>query len=430
MNGMVRFLKKVWVADASMGYGHQRAAFALRNIAKGGTSIHADQYPGMPDSDKRIWQASRNLYETVSRFKNIPVLGDMVFGMFDTFQDIEEFYPKNQPIEHPTLQLKQIYGFLKNKKWGRHFIEKLEAHSGDPIPLVCTFPAVAFMAEYWGYEGTIWLVVTDSDVSRAWAPMKPWASRIKYFSSTAVSKERLLRYGIPQRNIFDVGFPLPLESTQYARKDLERRIQALDPDREYLKIYSDVVKRYVHMVPPKKRVRPLLTFAIGGAGAQEDIAKEVLKSLTPLLRRKELELCFAVGLHRDIAQDLKTMAKKLGASSSVRILHSHSLQVYFKDFSKLLRETDVLWTKPSELIFYGALGIPLLLSPPVGFQEIRNQEWLVSIGTGITQLEPELCHEWIPDFLYKGRFAEAAMQGYLEMERQGALHITNILNNS
>ena len=53
---------------------------------------------------------------------------------------------------------------------------------------------------------------------------------------------------------------------------------------------------------------------------------------------------------------------------------------YFQRFRALLAETDVLWTKPSELTFFGALGLPLLLAPPVGIHESYNLRWAREAG--------------------------------------------------
>ena len=46
---------KVWVVAADMGYGHQRTAYPLRDIAFGGKVICANSYTGIPKKDKRFW---------------------------------------------------------------------------------------------------------------------------------------------------------------------------------------------------------------------------------------------------------------------------------------------------------------------------------------------------------------------------------------
>lgn len=416
-----------WVVDISMGYGHQRAAFAIGDLAKHGKVIHADHYVGIPHSDKMIWETSKELYETISRFKNIPVLGDIIFGIFDKFQAIQDFYPRMQNIDHPTLQLKQVYGFIEKKQWGKHLIQKLNEH---PLPLIATFPAVAFMAEYFKYEGPVWLVVTDTDVSRAWAPLKASQTEIGYFASSQIAKERLVRYGVPRRNIFDTGFPLPKDCVRTAKESLKRRIQALDPFEKYVGRYSTLVQQYVGAFPQKKKQIPVVTFAIGGAGAQEDIAREALQGLTPLLKRGMIRFIIVAATHKEIAQRFHEMIVRLKLSSCVAVVYKNSVEEYFKEFSNVLRITDILWTKPSELVFYAALGIPILFAPPVGSQEEGNRDWLLSVGAGIKQSAPKFVGEWMSDMIVEGVFAEAAMQGYVEMERNGAEHITKIIEHT
>jgi hypothetical protein len=60
-------MEKAWVVAVNMGYGHQRAAWPLRHLAYKGQVICANDYEGIPDKDRFIWEESRVLYEAVSR---------------------------------------------------------------------------------------------------------------------------------------------------------------------------------------------------------------------------------------------------------------------------------------------------------------------------------------------------------------------------
>ncbi len=424
--------QKCWVVAVEMGYGHQRAAFALQSLAKEKRIIDAGQYSGIPESDRRIWHESRLLYETISQFKDVPVLGGLVFSVFDKFQEIKDFYPKNQGIEPPTLQLKQIYGFIEKRNLGKHLIKQLNR---EPLPLIATFPAVAFMAEYWGYQGTIWLVVTDTDISRAWAPLNPAKTRIRYCVPTVTAAQRLQQYGILKHNIFFTGFPLPDQLTLHAKEDVAKRLRVLDPEQRYLKLYADLVKRYVGEIPVKpKKIPPVsLTFAVGGAGAQQEIGKHIMRSLAPLLLQGKVRLNLIAGTHQNIANDFTRAAKEFRLSKlfneNLCIIFAKTKPEYFKLFNQTMRKTDILWTKPSELVFYCALGIPLILSPPLGSQEIENRKWLLSVGAGIDEIDSKLTRQWILDFLLSGNLAEAAMQGFVEVEREGVGNIAKFITN-
>jgi len=61
-------MEKAWVVAVNMGYGHQRAAYPLKSLAYKGKIICANDYEGIPDRDRLIWEESQLLYETISRF--------------------------------------------------------------------------------------------------------------------------------------------------------------------------------------------------------------------------------------------------------------------------------------------------------------------------------------------------------------------------
>jgi len=426
-------MKKAWVVAVDMGYGHQRAAFALRCIALKGKVVTANDYPGIPELDRTLWRETRRVYEFISKFKKIPVLGDLVFSLMDKVQEIKPFYPKERPLEPPGLQLRTIYGLMEQKEWGRHLIEKLDEH---PLPMVCTFPVPAFMAEHWEYKGDIYLLVTDSDAARAWVPFFPKETKIHYLAPSQLVAERLLQYGISKEHITLTGFPLPEEFINkegflQTKEDLRRRLVRLDQKRKYITRYADVVRAYLGTVPTKHNGAPLITFAVGGAGAQQTLGQHIIQHLAPLLKQGKLKLCMMAATHEDAASGFKKAALEQGLSEKeVQVVFLKSKDEYFKRFTEVLRATDILWTKPSELSFYAALGIPLLLAPPIGSQEVQNQKWLLRLGSGIRQLNPRYAGEWIPDFLDQGLFAEAAMQGFVEMERNGTKNIARVIESS
>ncbi|MDQ5939050.1 MAG: hypothetical protein QG642_740, partial [Patescibacteria group bacterium] len=114
-------------------------------------------------------------------------------------------------------------------------------------------------------------------------------------------------------------------------------------------------------------------------------------------------------------------------NKNVRIIYAEHKVDYFKAFNEALRTTDVLWTKPSELTFYCGLGLPIIISEPVGSQEEYNREWLFNIGAGIDSPDPKYVDEWLFDFLDSGWLAEAAMEGFLDAPKHGTYNIENIV---
>jgi len=92
-----------------------------------------------------------------------------------------------------------------------------------------------------------------------------------------------------------------------------------------------------------------------------------------------------------------------------------------------LRKTDILWTKPSELSFYSALGLPIIIAPTIGSQEDFNRRWLLRNGFGIEQEDISCIKDWFFDMLKEGQLAEIAMEGFIEGEQMGVLKIKEII---
>ena len=96
-------------------------------------------------------------------------------------------------------------------------------------------------------------------------------------------------------------------------------------------------------------------------------------------------------------------------------------------FSQAMRSTDILWTKPSELSFYCGLGLPIIMSPPIGAQEVFNRRWLLEIQAGISQDDPEYTEQWLFDLWREGSLAESAWDGFLKARKYGTYKIQEIL---
>lgn len=423
---------KVWVIGADMGYGHQRAAMPLLSIAEEGRIITANNYRGIPDADERRWKGSEKFYNAISRFKGWGIIGEKAFSLFDKFQEIHEFYPHRNE-SGPNIQLTQLHRWIRGG-WGRHLIEMLLR---NPLPIVTTYFAVGHIAEYWNYPAPVFVVVTDSDVSRTWAPVNPEESKLCYLASTERSARRLETYGVKSDRIFLTGFPLPEvligPRDKYAREALRLRLARLDPQGRYEALASGLIRQYVGKLDKRySRPKPVeITFAIGGAGGQMEVARRVLGGLSSLVKQKKIKLNLVAGVSSEVAGEFERGIRSAGLEALqgdwIRILRSETKDEYFRMFSDIIMSTDVLWTKPSEISFYAALGLPIVMTPPVGSQEVRNREWLLDLGAGIDQLAPEAAHEWFSDWISSGRLAEAALQGYMKMERHGAANIRKVL---
>jgi hypothetical protein len=112
----------------------------------------------------------------------------------------------------------------------------------------------------------------------------------------------------------------------------------------------------------------------------------------------------------------------------IAIIYNSQVEEYFNDFNLALRTTDILWTKPSELSFYCALGIPILLAPYIGPHEKLNRRWLHEIHAALQPPGPlEYTHQWLFDLRDNGRLAEAAWDGFLKARKLGTYKIEQMI---
>ena len=431
--------QKAWIVTVNMGYGHQRTAEPLHELGK---IINANDYEGIPEKDKTIWQSMRRSYEFISHFSRIPVIGKATFSIYDRFQKIFSFYPKRD-LSKSNFTLEKIYSLFQ-KGWGRDLIEKLKVKSQKlkvNLPIISTFFTPAFMAEYFNYPGQIFCVVCDADISRTWAPLKPKESKIKYFAPTERVTERLKLYGVKPENIFLTGYPLPLENIgsekmEILKEDLRNRILNLDPKKKYFEKYGSLVLEKLGSLSEKSDHPLTILFSVGGAGVQKEIGVKILKCLTPWVKEKKIKIVLSAGIRENVKKYFEKNIKKLELEEfyrgltpvrSIEIIFEKDIESYFQKFNLALRKTDILWTKPSELSFYSALGIPIIISSPIGSQEEFNMRWLLKSGFGLSQEDQNYTKEWLFDWVNRGYLAEAAMEGFIKGEKLGTFKISRII---
>ncbi len=425
--------QKVCLVAVDLGYGHQRAAMPLRHLDHKGQMTLANNYTDIPPKDLRTWSQGRRPYEIISRSKRIPILGDMLFWGMDQMQLIKNFYPKRS-LHTPSFQLKTNIHMIKKNQWGKDLIDKLDKNN---LPLITTFFTIAYMAEEFNYKGEIYLVVCDADVSRAWASPNPIKSKIKYLVPNKRVYERLQLYGVNKSNIYFTGFPLPLENLgdeklSVLKSDLGKRLRNLDPGNKYISKYRRTITEHLGKnAVPEKSTHPLtIAFAVGGAGAQRESGIKIVSSLKKHIEKGDVKIILVAGIRKGVKEYFEQEVRRLRLSKqlgkNIEILYEAKRENYFNKFNKILRTTDILWTKPSELSFYCALGLPIIINEPLGSQEKFNRKWLRGMGAGLDAENIKYTNEWLFDWLKSGWLAEAAMQGFFEAPKYGTWNIEKI----
>lgn len=420
---------RAWVAAANMGLGHKRAIQPLKDIAEDGLIVVNDPSVAEPD-ELKLWDTLLNVYERLSRVKKVPIIGNFLFGIMDYFQRIKPAYPRID-LSHPTIQT----------RWNESMIDKgicaglIKKINTKPLPLVTSYFTAAIAADRSGY-GRVYCIICDADINRVWVASDPRKSRIMYLVPCGSVLRRLKQYGVPDERIFMTGFPLPKEllgnkDLDVLKADLGQRLHYLDPQGRFWPLHEPSVVHFLGKANCKPRgLRKLtLAFCVGGAGAQKEIGAQALASLKPKIQAGELAMNLVCGVRPEVRAYFEAEVKALGLDNSrdIRIIGGRGDEEYFESFNRSLHETDIIWTKPSEMSFYVGLGIPIIMAPTIGSQEVFNKRWLDEIQAGIPQEDPRYANEWLYELLDQGRLAETAWAGFLNARKYGTYKIYELL---
>jgi hypothetical protein len=416
------------VVAVEMGYGHLRPAHALANLL--GTSVlEADRPPLAGEDERKLWARTRGSYETASRLSQLGLLGAPLRALVEALTEIPPLHPYRD-LSAPTAPVRLIER-MRQRGLGAGLVAHLRRTG---TPLLTTFFVPAVIADH--EQLPVGCVVTDSDINRVWAPYSPSTTQIRYFAPSQRVVRRLRAYGVPNNNIHMTGYPLPHEllggpELPTLKRNLAARLARLDPRGRFLATHRHEIERALGELPAASGP-PRLTFAVGGAGAQAEIAERALARLRVPLLEGKLRLALVAGVRREIAARFERalgqaeLAPELGRS--VEILHADSMASYFQRFNALLAETDILWSKPSEITFFAALGLPLVFAPPVGVHERYNRRWALEHGAGLVQRDPHHAGEWLQDWLVDGTLAGAAWSAFQRLPNRGLYNIVDLLN--
>jgi hypothetical protein len=421
---------RAWVVTADMGFGHQRAAHSLAYLAEGGV-LTAGSPEATDPEEARFWRRLTSSYEFISRAKRVPLVGDALFGMLDAMLAIPPFYPLRD-LSHPSPN-NYLVDHLIRQGLGRSLIYKLHTLR---VPLISTFYAPALIADAL-HTDPVYCVICDADLNRVWVASNARQSRIRYFAPCGRVMRRLRQYGVPDERIFITGFTLPRENLggpdmAVLKADMLARLGRLDPRGRYSSVYGSTVRELLGARPePEPGARVTLTFAVGGAGAQAEIGLMLAQALKPAILDRRFRLVLVAGVNRVVEHVFHEVVSHIGLESvlgdGVVIVREDSKPAYFDRFNALMRETDILWTKPSELSFYSALGIPIVMAPPIGSQETKNQRWLMDKGCAMPQYTPTHALEWLTYMLKDGVLAEKSMSGFIKNRKLGVFKIEEVL---
>ena len=420
---------KAWILTVDMGYGHQRAAYPLEEHAyKRIITTNNDLF--VSEKEKKTWIKMQRGYEFISRLNEVPVLGNIIFGIYDQLQKISPFFPFRD-LSKPSYSVLVLKHQIIKKQICKNIIENIKR---TDLPVFATHFIPALSCEYIGMSNKIYCLITDTDVNRAWVTDKPKESNIIYLAPCRHVVVRLRQYGVPEEKIILTGFPLPKETLggenlSVAKHDLGNRIPNLDPKGKFREMYKEYLEKTIGKSNLKKESdhKLTVTYLVGGAGALKNIGIKIAKSLRNKLVKEEIILNLVAGTNSKINEYYKKELARLDykelIGKNINIIYNEKKSDYFRKLSYVLRATDIIWTKPSEMSFYTALGLPVIMTPPLGAHEKFNQEWLEHAGSGIVQEAPEYVNDWLFYWIEEGRFAEAALDGFTRAPNSGVYNI-------
>lgn len=217
------------------------------------------------------------------------------------------------------------------------------------------------------------------------------------------------------------------------KADILARLHRLDPRGRFIALFRPIVE---NLLGPWKSDGAgngpvTVTFAVGGAGAQVEIGQQLALSLKKGILDGRFKLKLVAGINRGVERGFTDYLQHIGLfpqnTDGIEIVCEDTEPAYFDRFNKLMRSTDILWTKPSELSFYSALGIPIVIAPNIGAQEDKNQKWLMDKSCAIPQYAPSQAAEWLGDMLNDGILAEKALNGFIKNRKLGVYKIEEVI---
>jgi len=209
------------------------------------------------------------------------------------------------------------------------------------------------------------------------------SSYLGYKTLRGMDGEKLLN-PIPDGELYEVGHYIDHELVVNLEEDCKKRLER---------------------IKNKKAKRILLT--VGGAGAQGEFFSEIIKNLLPLVKSKKAVLFINVGDHKRVWEGFCKDIPELGSVSQTYFNHwnetctfaneaiNHEVEgvhvFYHEDIfaavygsNLLMRASDILITKPSELAFY---PVPKLLIKRVGGHEAWGAIRAAEVGDGTIECD-------------------------------------------
>lgn len=392
--------RKYIVTTALMGFGHLRAAHNIAGYSHA-PLVRVDKEPYVRGRDKFVWTNTQRVHTYASR--DAESKNSLLYNWFENLMRL--------PDDHrpPPLTESKLVLLMKNLGLGEKFFHSL---GGEHPTLLHTFYLQAMISVYRRYPGKNFLLLCDTDFHRVWVPLNSGEQNLEYFVPAAGSADRLMSYGVPSDRIHITGFPLPVACT--GTRDLSLLSANMEIRKKRLTRVSTV---------------PLtVMFPFSGAGAYSHVLAELVKSLLDFIREGSVRLIVACGNNGHALQNAENLFLNYGLDESefAEIMFDPDIFRAFDSFNSALKSVDVIVTKPGELIFYAALGIPIVFLPPIGGHEAKNREYLFENKCAVDMPAVSDFPRWLMDSRRNETLLEMAEMGKSNLPKTGTFEIDEI----
>jgi hypothetical protein len=366
--------KGIIIGNIRMGFGHYRISMAMASAAHsmGYTPYWFDLNSFSQTTGGKVIDHLNSLYSMGSRWsQKYPIFNKLIWEPLNSegFKKLSYNSSDQKAAELMTPVYKELpkdIPFIATHAWPA----QAAVHAGltkvvNAIP--DNWPMALHLA-----EGSIHTVQTPS-------------SYFGYKMLKGMDGKKILN-PIPSGELIEVGHYIDHELVYNLNQDCENRLKR---------------------IKDRKAKRILLT--VGGAGAQKEIFSKIIKHVLPLVKQNKAVLYINVGDHKNVwdglCQDipeLDSVAKKYfddwnktcafaesALSSEIKGVHAFFNEEIFAAVyttNLLMRSTDILVTKPSELAYY---PVPKLMIKRVGGHEAWGAIRTAEIGDGTIECGEE-----------------------------------------
>jgi len=364
--------KGIVIGNIRMGFGHYRISMAMASAAHamGYTPYWFDLNSFSETTGGKVIDHLNSLYSMGSRWsQKYPLFNKLYWEPLNSegFKKLSYNSADQKVSELMTPVYKELpkdIPFIATHVWPA----QAAVHSGltnvvNAIP--DNWPMALHLA-----EGSIHAVQTPS-------------SFLGYKTLKGMDGKKLLK-PIPSGELVDVGHYIDHELVHNLELDCENRMKR---------------------IKDKKAKRILLT--IGGAGAQREIFVKIIKKVLPLIKENKVVLYINVGDHRGVWKgicedipELDSMSEKYfddwkktcefaekALDEEIKGVHAfYNEEIFAAVYASnlLMRSTDILVTKPSELAFY---PVPKLMIKRVGGHEAWGAIRAAELGDGTIECD-------------------------------------------